>query len=95
MHIHNDENKPVRVAFNVTNQRVEHYVDVIDYMVKAEINRCKSQEQFTPSDSQIAFLKKELVRALVIRRDVDGANKLRIQKRNILNEANNCLHTWT
>jgi len=93
MNIHDDENKPVRMAFAVTHQRVEHYDDVIAYMVSNEINRCKSKEGFTPTPDQIAFYKKELIRTMVIRRDIDGSNKLKIGKSNILNETHNCLHT--
>jgi hypothetical protein len=93
MNIHNDENKPVRVAFVVTHQRVEHYDDVIEYMVRNEINRCKSKEGFTPNPDQIAFYKKELIRLMVIRREIDKANLLKIGKSNILNETNNSLHS--
>ena len=93
MNVHDDENKPVRMAFAVTHQRVEHYDDVIEYMVSNEINRCKSKEGFTPNPDQIAFYKKELIRAMVIRRDIDCGNKLKIGKSTILNETNNCLHS--
>lgn len=81
-----DEGKPVRMAFSVTHQRVSHYNDVVEYMVAAEIDRCKSEEKFIPSPSQIAFLRKELVRYAVIRHDIATAQTIRIRKSEILNE---------
>ena len=84
MNIHNDENKPVRMAFDITQSRVEHYNDVVSYMVNAEVARCKAEEGFTPTPSQIRFLEKELIRLMTIRRDLEGAKKLRISKSNLL-----------
>lgn len=90
-----DENKPVRMAFSVTHQRVQHY-DVIKYMVDAEVARCKQEENFTPSQDQIRFFSKELVRYVVIRRDLDGAGKIRIKQSNLLNEnTTHSIHTRT
>lgn len=91
----NGENKPIRMAFDVSHQRIQHYDDVIDYMSKNEINRCKSKEGFIPNNDQIAFYKKELIRALVINRNFDKANLVKIQKSNILNETHDSLHTRT
>jgi hypothetical protein len=79
-----DENKPVRMAFDITQQRVEHYSGVISYMVKAEIARCQTEENFTPSPEQIRFYEKELIRHMTIRRNIDGAQKIRISKSNLL-----------
>lgn len=84
MRVHNDENKPVRMAFDITQQRVEHYSDVVSYMVKAEVARCQSEEGFTPTPDQIRFYEKELIRHMTIRRNVDGAQKIRISKSNLL-----------
>lgn len=82
----NDENKPVRMAFSVTSARVQHYDDIVDYMLIAEINRFKQEHGFNPSPEQIQFFKKELVRYAVIRHDVETAQKLKMQKTRILNE---------
>ncbi len=84
MKIHNDENKPVRMAFDVTQARVQHYSDVISYMVNTEIARCQREEGFTPTPAQIKFLEKELIRHATIRRDIQGAQKIRISKSNLL-----------
>lgn len=84
--MHNDENKPVRIAFSVTSARVQHYDDVVEYMAQAEIARYTQEHKRAPSQEQIQFLKKELVRYAVIRRDVDTAQKIRISKTRILNE---------
>ena len=83
-HTHNDENKPVRMAFDISQQRVEYYSDVIAYMVKAEIARCQTEENFTPTADQIKFFEKELIRHITIRRNVEGAQKIRISKSNLL-----------
>lgn len=79
----NDEGKPVRTAFAVTSGRVQHYSDVIEYMIADEIARCKT-EGHIPSPQQIAFLRKELIRYIVIRRDLITAQKLRIRKTSLL-----------
>lgn len=83
-HIHNDENKPVRMTFDISAARVQHYSDVISYMVNAEIARCQSEEGFTPSPAQIKFFEKELIRYATIRRDIATAQKLRMSKSNLL-----------
>ena len=78
--VHNDENKPVRMAFDLTHQRVEHYSDVVEYLVRTEVARCKYQEGFDPTPEQIKFLEKEIVRYATIRKDMTTAQKLRIKK---------------
>ena len=78
MKIHNDENQPVRMHSVTTSSRVEYYGDIISYLVRNEINRCKSKEDFDPSPDQIAFFEKELIRLIVIRRDIDAGNNLKI-----------------
>ena len=77
------ENKPIPIAFNVTHQRVDHYTDVIEALVRIELSRCQ-QEKFTPTRSQIEFFRKELARYIIIRRDLDTANSLRISKSSII-----------
>lgn len=84
--MHNNENKPVRMAFSVTSARVQHYDDIVEYMAQTEIARYKQEHGCLPSPEQIQFLKKELVRYAVIRHDVETAQKIRISKSRILNE---------
>lgn len=91
--MHNDENKPVRMAFSVTSARVQHYDDVIEYMASTEIQRFRQEHGYDPSPEQVKFLKKELVRYAVIRRDVDTAQKIKISKTRLLNEGS--LHSRT
>jgi hypothetical protein len=62
MNTFDEENKPVRMAFSVTHDRVAHYSDVVDYMAKMEIERFTKEHGHLPSPSQITFLKKEIVR---------------------------------
>ena len=81
----NHEDKPVEMLVIVDSARINHYNDVVEYMVQNEINRC-AKEGFTPTKSQIEFLKKELVRYAVIRQDIKTAQTLKIKKSNILNE---------
>lgn len=83
---HDENGKAPRVAFVVTQKRVEHYDDIVEYMVRAEVTRCKEQDKFTPTAQQIQFLRKELIRYMVIRRDIETAQKLRINRSNFLVE---------
>jgi len=76
--IHSDMDKPVRVKVNVTAARVEHYGDVVEVMARGAIERYTKKHGSQPSDSQIDHLKADLVRALVIQRDVLGAQSLEI-----------------
>lgn len=78
--IHDDSGKPVRTAFFVSNERVNHYSDFIEYLAKQEVARCQSEDGFTPTQSQVDFFKKEATRYATIRRDLDTAQKLRIKK---------------
>lgn len=80
-----DEGRPVRMAFSVTSARVQHYDDIVEYMVKDAIEKYKQQHKQNPSQEQIAFLRKEMVRYAVIRHDMNTATKLSI-KSNILLE---------
>jgi hypothetical protein len=84
--VHDENGKAPRVAFVVTQKRVEHYDDVVEYMIRAEVARCQEQDKFTPTPAQVQFLRKELIRYMVIRRDLATAQKLRIRKGSILNE---------
>ncbi len=84
--MHNDENKPVRMAFSVTSARVQHYDDIVEYTAQAEIARYTQEHKRAPSPEQVQFLKKELVRYAVIRHDVETAQKIKISKTRILNE---------
>lgn len=81
-----DENKPVRMAFSVTHGRVQYYDDIIQYMIDAEVSRFKDTYKRMPTQEQIAFFKKELIRYAVIRHDLQTAQKLQIPPHNILNE---------
>jgi hypothetical protein len=76
------------MAFSVTSARVQHYDDVVEYMANTEIERFKSENGRLPTESQVKFLKKELVRHAVIRHDINTANKIRLSKNTILNEEN-------
>jgi len=87
------ENEKVPIAFSVTSARVNHYSDVVEFMATTEINRFTAENGRRPSKEQVDFLKKELVRYLVIRKDVDTAQKIRIPKSRLLNEESS-LHSW-
>ena len=80
------ENQPVRMAFSVTHGRVEHYSDVVEYMARAEVERFTKEHGRPPSASQVAFLKKEIVRYAVIRHDLETAQKIRINPSIVLFE---------
>ena len=91
---HDDEGQAPRIAFNVTNQRVQHYDDIVEYWIRSEITRCKERDKFSPSIEQINFFRKELIRYAIIRGDVKTASMLHIRNTGILNEANN-LDSWS
>lgn len=78
-----DTEKPPRLAFSVTSARVQHYGDVVDYMTRAALDKARAEGQ-NPTQAEIDFFKKEVIRYAVIRKDMDTANKLRIKKREIL-----------
>lgn len=84
--MYSDEDKPVRMHVAVTQGRVQHYSDVVEYLAKAAIDRFRTKYRSEPLPSQVEFLKKELVRYTIIRRDINTANKLDINPTNILNE---------
>lgn len=90
-----DEGKPVRMAFNVTHGRVDHYGDVVEYLATSEIARFTQEHGRPPTPQQIIFLKKELVRYAVIRHDLDTAQKIKIKSSVILNEKENNLSSWS
>jgi len=89
----NDENKPAPIAFSVTSNRVNHYSDIVEYLASCQINNYRMKHNRMPSKEQIDFLKKEIIRYAVIRRDLETAQKIKIQESRLLNEEN-CLHTW-
>lgn len=88
--IHDEEGSGGQVAFVVNSARVNHYSDVVEHLVGTELARCKA-EGFTPTTRQIDFLRKEIIRYAVIRRDVLKAQTLKIPKSSNLYEANDRL----
>jgi hypothetical protein len=86
MHIHDDENKPVRMLYNVTSERVNHYNDVIEAMTSTAISKFIEKHKKRPQPQAVAFYKKELVRVMTIQRDIRRAEKIQIQESVILNE---------
>lgn len=80
------EDRPPRIAFNLTSARVQYYGDVVEYMASSAIERYKAKYGQMPSQEQIAFLKKEITRYAIIRHDIDTAGKLEIGKSNVLME---------
>lgn len=86
MHIHDDEGKPVRMVFNVTSDRVNHYNDVIESMTATAVRKFIDRYKKQPQAEAVAFYKKELVRVMTIQRDVRRAEKIEIQESRILNE---------
>lgn len=93
-HVHNEEGSGGQIAFTVDSGRVGHYSDVVEHMVGVEIARCKAKG-FTPTTKQIDFLRKEIIRYAVIRRDVVTAQSIRISESRILNETDDRLSSRT
>jgi len=84
--IHDDEGKPIRMHASVDQARVQHYADVIDHMADTAVRKYVAQNKKQPRPSQVAFLKKELTRYAVIRKDLKTAGELKISDNDILNE---------
>ena len=80
-----DTDKAPRIAFNLTNARVQHYTDVVEYLVQTAIRKCQ-EDGWTPNQSEIQFFRKQVIRLAVIRRDIDAATKLTLKRQAILNE---------
>ena len=85
--IHNDEGKPVRTVFSVDHGRVQHYDDVIDMMTRTAVEKFVVKHNRKPSPESLNFYKKELVRLMVIQRNVTKAQEIEINESTILNEA--------
>lgn len=79
----NDTDRAPRIAFNVTSARVQHYDDVVEYLTQSAIAQCQS-DGWQPSQREVEFFKREVIRYAVIRRDLDTASKLKIKKQEVL-----------
>lgn len=85
-------NIPVPLAFTVSHERVARYADVVEFMVTTAVNKYIVKNNKHPTQSQVEFLRRQLIRKAVIGHDLDAANKLEITESSILNEhANNPL----
>lgn len=80
------EGQPPRIAFTVTSGRVQHYNDVVEHMLQQQVSKYVQQHKKNPSKQQVDFLRKELVRYMVIRKDLDTASKLQLSASDILLE---------
>ncbi len=78
-----DTDKAPRIAFTVNSRRVEHYSDVIKYIVNDAVSKARA-EGLNPTKEEIAFFEKEVVRYAVIRHDLETAMKLKLKKRELL-----------
>lgn len=84
MNTWDDEGKPIRMAFDISSERVNHYADVVEYMTSAAIAKFVSEHKRQPSPQAIAFYKKEVVRYATLRKDLKTANELKIQSSTLL-----------
>lgn len=76
-----------RLAFKIDSARVNHYDDVVEYMAKAAVDRYVAKHKKNPTPQQVVFLKKELMRYIVVRRDLITAQRLEVSESNILLES--------
>lgn len=76
-----------RLAFKIDSARVNYYGDVVEYMAKAAVDRYVAKHKKNPTPQQVEFLKKELVRYTVARRDLIIAQRLEISESNVLIES--------
>jgi len=81
-----DTDKAPRLALTVTSARVNHYGDVVEFLVNNAIAKCRA-EGWTPSEDEVAFFRKEVTRHAVIRHDVETASGLKLRRKTILNES--------
>lgn len=80
-----DDTSPPPLLFNVTAGRVEHYNDVVDYLVQQQVYQAAAAG-WTPSAEEINNFRKKIISLAVIRHDIDGAAKLKLRKRQVLLE---------
>ena len=76
--IHDDMDKPVRMAVNVTAARVEHYDDVVNFMALDAAVRYTKKTGRNPTPKQMVQVKREIARLAIISRDLIGAQKVEI-----------------
>ncbi len=74
------ENISPRLAIDLSTERVNYYGDVIEYILKSEINRCLD-ENIPISKSDIETFKIEIVKTLLIRHQVERAFSLKIKEK--------------
>jgi transposase len=77
----NHEGVVPRVITNVTHQSVAYYNDVVDYMAQAAVRKYEAEAKQKATPAEIDFLKKELVRYVIIRKDLKTAQQLTIKPR--------------
>ena len=80
----NQEGQPVEMMFSVTHGRVQHYSDVVEHMVANAVQKYIETSKQNPSKEQVDFIRKEIVRYAVIRKDIEGAQKIKISERVLL-----------
>ncbi len=76
--IHDDSDKPIRMAVNVTAARVEHYDDVVHFMIQGAVKRYVDKYKENPSPQQVLHAKREIARQAIISRDIIGAQTVEI-----------------
>lgn len=81
---HNDEGKPVRTFTVVTQQRIEYYADVIDSMIADKLYRYAEKYGHFPTAKSIRELNREMIRQVVISRNLDAAMALKLEERFLL-----------
>ncbi len=75
-----------RIHTVINSARVEHYGDVVEYMAKAAVDRFVDKHKRQPTPAQVQFLKKELARYTIIRKDMNTAQRLDIAATDLLLE---------
>ena len=77
--VHSDEGKPIRMHTTVSSTRVNHYSDVVGFMMRDASQKFVLKHNRQPSDRELKAFEREALRAIHFDRNLDKASKLEIK----------------
>lgn len=79
-----DEGRAPRVVNVLTSGRVNHYNDVIEMMVRTNIEKFKLKHKKAPSKQAVQFHRKELTRIILFDRKLEYAHSIELKEVELL-----------
>lgn len=77
--VHSDECKPIRMHTTVSSTRVNHYSDVVGFMMRVALQKFVDKHKRQPSDRELKAYEREALRAIHFDRNLDKASKLEMK----------------